>query len=890
MTEPALCSQCQSPLREGARFCSKCGAKIEATVPAEKNADSVSDMPTLIVPEDLPVPQPSENQKKAEDSPKTPSLPTMARRSSMPDSQPHLTIREGSNETTIPLTGQQLIIGRDPNADLAIGLPGPQNPVGLPGISRQHARIFPVNDGYAIEDMGSRNGTYLRGRQIPPHQVIPLQYNDVIRIGDIYGNSVSLTYAVSAAHSQILASVIPIDIGHISNLKTAVIGRDPQSDIPLSSSGISWKHARLVKTASGHDLTDLKSTNGTFVNGKRIQRIALKPGDIIQIGPYKMEYGKGTMVAEAQNLRVDGIHLVREVPSGSGKKTILNDISLTILPREFVALVGGSGAGKSTLMDALNGSRPANKGHVLINGDDLYQHYDTYRGDMGYVPQADILHTTLPVKLALSYTAQLRLPPDTSKQEIQKRIDDVLEIVEMTEQKDLHINQLSGGQRKRISIASEMLSEPRLLFLDEPTSGLDPGLDKKMMRTLNNLADSGCTIMLTTHATSNILDMCDHVVFLSYGRLVYFGPPQKAMNFYRTPDFSTIYAKVDTRQEAIEAEASYMQSPDYQEYVTNRQAEIPVIQQQASAKIHTKPKEALKTSLRQFSIFTRRYFDLILNDKMSLFVLCAAMPIIGVLLLLIANPRSLTGNTESEIWHIARRTGAYTIVPDTQRLLFMLALAAILLGLFASAYEIIKERVVYERERMINLKIIPYILSKTAVLMAFGLVQCLLLLIVTGFKVTYPSKGIFTGPFLEMYITLILAMFSSVGIGLLISAISKSNNSVIYIILVVLFVQIIFSGAIFNLPSAASYISYLTPTRWAFEALGASVNINRLNQLGKVYFSDFNQMVRTHSTFEVNFASTFSHLLTNWGILFLFGAVAILLTILILRSQDRRKI
>ena len=183
---------------------------------------------------------------------------------------------------------------------------------------------------------------------------------------------------------------------------------------------------------------------------------------------------------------------------------------------------------------------------MLVNGDDLYRHFDLYRTMVGYVPQDDIIHRDLTVINALRYAAQLRLPPDTSAEEIEQRIDKVLEQVEMVGQKEQVVSSLSGGQRKRVSIAAELLAEPNLFFLDEPTSGLDPGLEKKMMHTLRRLADGGRTIVLVTHATANIVQ-CDHVCFLSQGRMVYFGPPEEALDYFgvTSGDFADIYAQLD---------------------------------------------------------------------------------------------------------------------------------------------------------------------------------------------------------------------------------------------------------------------------------------------------------------------------------------------------------
>jgi hypothetical protein len=292
--------------------------------------------------------------------------------------------------------------------------------------------------------------------------------------------------------------------------------------------------------------------------------------------------------------------------------------------------------------------------------------------------------------------------------------------------------------------------------------------------------------------------------------------------------------------------------------------------------------------LRQYAILVRRYLDLIINDRMSLFILSAVMPIIGIFLLVIANSKAMVGNTEAEIWHLVRDNGSYAIAPDAQRLLFMLALSAILLGLFAAAYEVVKERVVYERERMISLGIVPYILSKTTVLMGFGLIQCFALLLVIGLKVDYPTRGIMMPPLLEIYITLLLAMLASIGTGLLISTFVKSSNTVIYVILVVLFVQIIFSGALFPLPKLAEPISYLTPTRWAMEALGSTVDMNHLNGMGEVLVKVFNEHIESKMVFNIDYSPNDNHLLFTWGVLAAFGILTIILSMIVLKLQDKK--
>jgi hypothetical protein len=501
------------------------------------------------------------------------------------------------------------------------------------------------------------------------------------------------------------------------------------------------------------------------------------------------------------------------------------------------------------------------------------------------------LHTGLTVKRALRYIAMLRLPPDTAREMINSRMEAALQQVDMLPQIDQPISSLSGGQRKRVSIASELLPDPSLFFLDEPTSGLDPGLDKKMMSTLRLLADGGHTILLTTHATSNIIGQCDHVAFLSYGRLVYFGPPDQAIHFFNVTDFADIYSKLETHQDAENWEQGFKASADYQTFVTIRQHELQTAGAGFGGTLAKFPSLSPSAYIRQFSILSTRYLDLIFNDTMSMFILLAVMPIIGLLLLLIANSKSLVGDTSEKIGQILALKGIYNIVGETQKLLFMFALGVILLGLFASAYELVKERPVYRRERMVNLRIGPYIFSKMAVLMGFGLLQCAALLLVVGIKVAYPSEGVFLPAVIEIYISLVLALAAGLAMGLFISAIVKNSNMVVYLVLVGLFIQMIFSGVLFNVPKVGEVLAKLTPTRWAMEGLGASVNIEVLNELSKTYIHDADGMLiqkerKTPVIFNINYERSFEHILLTWGMQILFVLLFLSLTAVVLRSQD----
>ncbi len=859
-----------------------------------------------------------------------------------PSAAPQLRIQlPGRAEETFVIARPRVTIGRDPGNDLVLD---------SPIVSRRHAELEVRDDAAVWRDLGSANGTAVNGRVISEQT---LRDGDIIRIGDAQGNSVGLIFCRPSTGRAM--GTIQLGRQELGQAAVFIIGRDPSANLQLDHPTVSRLHAEVRPSPTGPLLRDLGSSNGTFVNGELITGPRpLAPRDVVQIGPYKLVYDQAgfAQYTPGGNYRIDAVRLVRRVSVGGGpawlrrgaatERTILRDVSLSIYPREFVALVGGSGAGKSTLLNAMSGFAPAD-GRVLVNGDDLYDNFAAYRSILGYVPQDDIIHAQLPVRNALTYAARLRLP-DATGAEIDDRVAKVLAEVEMGEHADKQVGRLSGGQRKRVSIASELLAEPGLFFLDEPTSGLDPGLEKKMMYTMRRLADGGRTVLLVTHATANI-DQCTQVAFMADGRLTYFGPPQEALGFFGATDFADIYTRLSqpagavsfptsagSRQQQVLAanpqataaevwESLYHDSPQYQRYVGDR------LQAAGNVSLvgHDRPRQPAKqkvSSLGQFNVLARRTFDLIRRDTGSLVILLAAMPLIGLLLLIMAGRHDLTGQSapaiRAEIQQAigdARQAenpaddaeqfqGIYQIATSTQRLLFMMALAATLLGLFGAAYEIVKEAPIYRRERMVNLRIPPYLASKVVILLGFGLIQCALLLLVMRLRVAFPGDGVVLPAALEMYVTLVLATLASIALGLLISAVVRSQGTVIYIILVVLFMQIIFAGAIFEIPAAARPLSYLTTTRWTLEALGSSVDIERLNAQGggclepeqalpvglspaaEGYCDEGQTALPPALTFNVNYDHSPSHLLFTWIVLLGFAAVFLVLTATIQRRKD----
>jgi len=329
----------------------------------------------------------------------------------------------------------------------------------------------------------------------PVEKILPLHHRDKLRIGGLDpGSMVTITY-ISPSEAVHDTASTAFGFGE----KTLIsLGRDPSNDIVLNTGSISRFHAQVERIGQRYRVTDLRSANGTFVNNLRIDDEAwLGPEDTIRIGPHRFTISKDRLAQydESGNLRVDAVKLNKWVRKDLN---ILQDISVVFQPREFVVVVGQSGGGKSTLVDSIAGYRPATHGDVFVNDINVYQNFDAIRDEIGFVPQRDIIHMELTTYQALDYAGQLRMPPDTNRQERHERIGEVLEELDLSHRKDVQISGLSGGQQKRVSIGVELLTKPGLFFLDEPTSGLDPGTETSLMQLMRRLADQGRTIILIT--------------------------------------------------------------------------------------------------------------------------------------------------------------------------------------------------------------------------------------------------------------------------------------------------------------------------------------------------------------------------------------------------------
>ena len=772
-------------------------------------------------------------------------------------------------------------------------------------VSGQHVQILRQGNQWVLfhphpERKQTLNGLLYQGRKIrgDEHFRKVLAPGDIFRIGNEDGSFVTLTYHDGSSEMQDeLPPMRPIKLGDAE----VTIGRVAENTVVLAHPQVSAHHARLVREGGSYRIFDQNSTNHVYVNAQLVTNALLKMGDEIRIGPYKLifESTQLTQYDESNYIRIDALNLKKY---GNNHVTLLNNISLSIAPRKFVAVVGGSGAGKSMLLNALSGLRPAQEGKVLYNGQDYYRNLAAFNTQLGYVPQDDIVHRDLTLERALFYAARMRLPNDFTGEQIQQRIDEVLEDVEMTGRRKLLIKKLSGGQRKRASIAMELLANPSLFFLDEPTSGLDPGLDRKMMFLLRKLADKGHTIILVTHATNNI-STCDYVCFLAQeGRLAYFGPPEEAKAFFGKDNFAEIYSSVEPSEGNSnvpeEVEVRFKSSKDYQTYIAEPLKGVHDVTSRALSGVngHARSKEKKRPKRsnpwKQFVLLCMRHIELLKNDAGNLLILLLQAPLVALLLMLMvrfeigggifdpnsivqcrtqiltsSGPLALPGisnvadlvdckqvvnflTTDPNGTSYAQAKGGTNkalqdfIVPagsgDAQRVIFLVGFFAILFGCINGTREIVKEAAIYQRERAVNLGILPYMFSKITVLGALAFVQAAsILFIVDAFEPYH--QGVFLPVLVEIYVTLALASVAGVMMGLVVSAGAPNDDIANSLLSIIIVPQVIFAGSIIPLKDwFTQIVSAITPSRWALAALGTSLGLHADKiDGGKLFGNDY---------------------------------------------------
>ncbi|MGH1397182.1 MAG: ABC transporter ATP-binding protein/permease, partial [Trichormus sp.] len=561
---------------------------------------------------------------------------------------------------------------------------------------------------------------------------------------------------------------------------------------------------------------------------------------------------------QGNQIRLDACDLVIQ----DQDKRRLDDISVAIEPGQFVALVGGSGAGKSTLMRTLLGIEQPTQGIVYLNGENLRHNFHLYRTHIGYVPQDDIIHQELTVEEVLTYAAKLRLPPDT---DVANVVAKTLQDVEMSHRRQAKVSQLSGGQRKRVSIGVELLADPKLFFLDEPTSGLDPGLDKKMMQLLRKLADQGRTVVLVTHATANI-KLCDRVVFLGQGgRLCYFGPPDECLQFFGVrEDFADIYNQLENPENVIDQAMKFHASDDYRFYIENHLS--PGNQTPQRSLINSQGSRA--SFWGQFQILAQRYLQIQMRDRVNLALALLTAPI-GISLMTLA-----IGEKEPLV---LAQTPDPTLAPLALRVLFIFTCAALWVGLSSSLQEIVKEAAIYLRERLVNLGLFAYLSSKLVILSGLAIVQTLLIAAVILICFQAPESNLVSWQ-LGLGITTFLTLITSISLGLLVSSFVKNISQANSALPLLLLPQIIFSGVLFKMEGAAQIVSWLMLSRWSVGAYGTLVNLNNLVP----------DNLPAPQPFEPTsiYENTLSNLSLNWGVLCLHTIVYLTVTFYLQKRKD----
>ena len=503
------------------------------------------------------------------------------------------------------------------------------------------------------------------------------------------------------------------------------IGRHEDNDIVLPDLRASRFHAELRHIGDAYEIVDLGSTNGIHLNGQDVTRARLTQGDRVSVARHDFVF--------------DGAHLHEFVDTGPaslfaddlsvqiGKATLLDDVSFAVQEGSLVGIIGPSGCGKSTLIKAVTGLRPANQGRVQYDGRNLYEEYAELRYRIGMVPQDDVLHRQLTVRRALRFAASLRFADDVPRKERLHRVDEVIGMLGLSDRANQRITTLSGGQRKRTSVALELLTEPSLLCLDEPTSGLDPALDREVMRELRRLADSGRTVIVVTHSVLH-LAMCDRVLVMCLGgRMGYFGPPEGVLEFFGAADYADVFEMITSDANAWSLR--YRNSDVYREHVgevvlqlttggsvqvppTAAVEAVPAASPTAAATPAPAPAGAPASTpapntpvtnkrrnpvgaLRQLMTLSARMIAVILSDRgYALFLL--GLPLV-LALLSHAVPGKLGLGPD------------HTFTLEAQRLLVVLAVGASFIGIAVSIREVVGESAIYARERAVGISAGAYL-------------------------------------------------------------------------------------------------------------------------------------------------------------------------------------
>lgn len=746
-------------------------------------------------------------------------------------------------------------------------------------VSWRHATLSWSGRSWVIEDHGSTNGTYVRGQRIHQMDIGP---GSSVHLGNATdGPRLNLTGAAAAAYAQPSAQQAqaapvqpqpqqtppqqggwsqpqqpqqaqvpqqqwqqpppqqpqfpqqggpagaapaygdrsPTTFHQVALGRVMRIGRALENELVVSDLQVSRHHAEFHATPDGRmEIRDLGSHNGTYVNGQPIAKggsVLLGPQDIVGVGhsTFRIVGDRLEEFVDTGDVSFSARHLTVTVDGG---KDILKDVSFGVPEKSLIAVIGPSGSGKSTLLKALTGYRPANKGDVLYDNRNLYKQFAELRQRIGLVPQDDILHKELTVKKALKYAAKLRFPADTTESERQQRIDEVLRELKLDIHKEKKVTSLSGGQRKRVSVALELLTKPSLIFLDEPTSGLDPGMDRDVMQLLRGLADDGRTVLVVTHSVAE-LAICDKLLVMAPGGSVaYFGPPEEALNFFGYGTWADVFSAFESYRDYDWA-GRWKGSQHYQMYAADIDAVAPQSVQMPPAQAIKPPKPQGWVS--QLWTLMRRYVSVIASDKGFLALSVALPAVIGSVSVVIPAKFGLAPPTPP-----SRFNG------DAGTIMLILAVGMCFSGAANSVRELIKERVIYERERATGLSRSAYLMSKILVLGVITAFQGVILCVIGFSTRKLPAEGLVMPPAVEMCLVVIALGFTSMMFGLIISALVKTSEKTMPLLVMFAIVQVVFTGILFKVYDSLGLeqFAWLMPSRWAIAGVGTTLDLSHL--------------------------------------------------------------
>lgn len=482
-------------------------------------------------------------------------------------------------------------------------------------------------------------------------------------------------------------------------------------------------------------------------------------------------------------------HISKYVEKG---KCLLDDISLEVKRNALVAIVGPSGAGKTTLLKVMSGFEKNVEGKLLYLSDKESKELNTPQ--IGYVPQENIIHDNLTLQQMLTYAAQLRLPKNMEKRDIQDRIEKVMKELELDSCSTQLIKKLSGGEKKRANLAVELLSDPQIFLLDEPTTGLDIYTELSLIKTLKKLSYEGKTVIYVSH-TPLELAMCDQVIVVGKGgKLCFSGTQEEMFAYFETDDYLEIYQEIELNSQRWKKKYDEVSCPN-NEYIGSD-----------ACITH----DVKKDKMHQFKILMKRYTRLLLNDWKNLLLMVLQAPVLSLALKLVT------------------RDGLYELFWDTQEMLFALTCVAIWMGLFNSLREICKEKDIIRREYINHISIGCCLCSKLVVFILICFIQSVSLAVCYSLFTQFPERSILLNPFIEMCISLFLITYAATCMGLFISAVFENQEKVMSSAPYILIPQLLFSGVLYELHGVLLKAANIMLSYWGVNALSISAYLTRL--------------------------------------------------------------